>query len=107
MVPFMLGVGSGILAALAIAAVLHRRRAVGSTDGVRIDLESRLEAAEQEQATRDGILAALDEGVVLFDPDGVVRYRNPRVDQLLGARVGEETNLLPPELRALVDGTRN
>jgi two-component system, OmpR family, sensor histidine kinase SenX3 len=106
MVPFILGVGAGILAALAFAAVLYRRRAKGSIDRVTPDLEERLEVAEQEQATRGAILAALDEGVVLFDPAGVVRFRNPRADQLLG-RVGEAPNLLPPELRALVDATRN
>jgi signal transduction histidine kinase len=65
----------------------------------------RIDLIDHERGTRDAILGALGEGVVLLDRDGAVRYRNQRVDRLLGTRVTGEPMDLPQDLRDLVDRT--
>jgi two-component system, OmpR family, phosphate regulon sensor histidine kinase PhoR len=70
---------------------------------MRRDVEERIDAVRDERETREAILAALDEGVVLFDADGGVLYRNQRADHLLGGGMDRAARLLPLELRALVE----
>jgi two-component system phosphate regulon sensor histidine kinase PhoR len=73
---------------------------------MRRDVDGRIEAVREERETREAILAALDEGVVLFDEGGEVLYRNERADRLLGAGMDHAARLLPLELRALIERAR-
>lgn len=75
------------------------------------ELATRIEEAEADRRTRDLVLAALDEGVMLMDERGDVRYANPAAHRLLG-RMADEYPLvssvttsypfIPPVLRRLV-----
>jgi two-component system phosphate regulon sensor histidine kinase PhoR len=78
----------------------------GTVNRMRRDVAERIEAVQREQDTREAILAALDEGVVLFDSTGGVLYRNPRADELLGQQIEEAGRLLPLELRELIEMAR-
>jgi signal transduction histidine kinase len=73
---------------------------------MRRDVEERIETVRREQETREAILAALGEGVVLFDRDGTVLYRNGPAEELLGPGRDEASKLLPFELRELVERSR-
>jgi two-component system phosphate regulon sensor histidine kinase PhoR len=70
---------------------------------MRRDVEERIEAVRLERGTREAILAALGEGVVLFDRDGAVLYRNRPADELLGPGLDTARKLLPQELRQMVE----
>src|SRR4029450_1581858 len=73
---------------------------------MRRDVEQRIEAVRREHGTREAILAALGEGVVLFDRDGTVLYRNPPAEEILVPGQEEAGKLLPLELRELVERSR-
>jgi two-component system phosphate regulon sensor histidine kinase PhoR len=73
---------------------------------MRQDVEERIEAVRREQGTREAILSALGEGVVLFDRAGGVLYRNGPADDLLGSAVSDTGRSLPLGLRELVDRAR-
>lgn len=49
------------------------------------DLGARIEEARRERRTLETILAAMEEGVVLFDEEQTVRYANAAAGRLLGA----------------------
>jgi len=72
---------------------------------MRAEVSSRIEAVERERLARDAILAALDEGIALFDSDGSVVYQNESSRRLTGgvARVGQ---LTPSALQQMVSLTR-
>jgi two-component system phosphate regulon sensor histidine kinase PhoR len=73
---------------------------------MRRDVEERIEAVRREQGTREAILAALGEGVMLFDDEGAVLYRNRLADELLGPGLEDAGKLLPLELRETVQRAR-
>jgi two-component system, OmpR family, phosphate regulon sensor histidine kinase PhoR len=73
---------------------------------MRRDVEERIEAVRRERETREAILAALGEGVMLIDREGAVLYRNRPADALLGPGLEEAGKLLPLELRELVERAR-
>jgi two-component system, OmpR family, phosphate regulon sensor histidine kinase PhoR len=78
------------------------------------ELAARIEEAQADRQTRDLVLSALDEGVVLMDePDGV-RYANPAAIRLLGRMAGDvplapsgtaADPFIPPLLRRLIGRT--
>jgi two-component system phosphate regulon sensor histidine kinase PhoR len=70
------------------------------------DLDDRISQIGRERQQRDAILAAMEEGVVLFDADGGVRYANPAAGRILGARPRDLRTLAPHELRTLVEEAR-
>ncbi|MGH2785865.1 MAG: ATP-binding protein [Actinomycetota bacterium] len=86
--------------------------ALGATiNHMATELAARIEEAQADRRTRDLVLAALDEGVVLMDERGEARYANPAAARLLGGMAGEvpltstETArdpFIPPVLRRLV-----
>lgn len=84
--------GTAELAALA-RNLNHMRDAVAG----------RLADMERDRTTREDILSSMQEGVLLFDRDGSVVYRNDRADQLLGGPVGAIRELVQPALRDLVE----
>jgi two-component system phosphate regulon sensor histidine kinase PhoR len=78
------------------------------------ELRARIEEATEDRRTRDLVLAAMDEGVLLVDDAGLVQYANPAALRLVGRIAAEQhsgTNhtgrpYLPPALRTLVGEAR-
>jgi signal transduction histidine kinase len=94
--------------AIAVAALiaLARERRTANTAGTAkdeavSDLRARLEASEAERDSASTILASMEEGVLLFGPDGVTRYANPAAEGQLGARPGSIGALLPLGLQRI------
>jgi two-component system phosphate regulon sensor histidine kinase PhoR len=79
------------------------------------DLRARAEQAREDRRTRDLVLAAMDEGVLLMDEGGEVRYANPAALRLVGRMAAELRGpstgpgraYVPPALRLLVDEARS
>ncbi|HJV04510.1 MAG TPA: ATP-binding protein [Actinomycetota bacterium] len=69
------------------------------------ELGARIEEVRTERRTLERILTAMEEGVMLIDPDESVGYANPAARRLLGPAMG--TGLPgPPTLRLLLDRAR-
>ena len=104
-VPIAMTAGSVAVAIAAlVAAARARRRAHAASrarDGAVADLGARLEASEAERDSASTILASMEEGVLLFGPDGVTRYSNPAAEGQLGARPGSIDALLPLGLQRI------
>jgi two-component system phosphate regulon sensor histidine kinase PhoR len=83
------------------------RRLAQTVNAMQREVASRIEAVEEDRATREAILSALEEGVALFDSAGAAVYHNDRATQLLGAPPGDADRLTPMDLRALVEDTRS
>lgn len=69
---------------------------------MRQEVAARVRAADEERTARDAILSSLEEGVVLFGPDGLSLYQNDRAVALLGHRAEQVTRFGLPALRRLV-----
>ncbi len=92
---------------LAIAAAAGRSKAGSATveRATRADLErvrARNDAEEEELAARDAVLGAMQEGVVLFDTRGGVRFSNPAAERHLPSLPATSGSLLPLGLRDAV-----
>ena len=79
------------------------------------EFRSRVDEAREDRRTRDLVLAALDEGVLLIGAGAEVRYANPAALRLVG-RIAAETRsaagdagrpYVPPALRTLVEEARD
>jgi two-component system, OmpR family, phosphate regulon sensor histidine kinase PhoR len=78
------------------------------------DLRARIDAAGEERQTRDVVLAAMDEGVILVGPRGEIQYGNPAAQRLaagLGSDAGGPAqeggrSYIPPVLRSLITESR-
>jgi two-component system phosphate regulon sensor histidine kinase PhoR len=71
------------------------------------DLDERIRQIGRERQQRDAILSSMEEGVVLFDAEGGVRYANPAAGRILGDGPRDLRTLAPYELRALVEEARS
>jgi signal transduction histidine kinase len=91
------------IAALIAAARARRRADTASRarDEAIADLGTRLEASEAERDAASTTLASMEEGVLLFGPDGVTRYANPAAEAQLGAHPGSIDALLPLGLQRI------
>lgn len=69
---------------------------------MRGEIEARIGSLREERTARDAILGSLEEGVVLFEPDGSVVYRNGRTALLLGDDVATARSLRPTSLARVV-----
>ena len=69
-------------------------------------LGARLEEANQERARRDLVLATLDSGVVLIEPDDAVAYANKAAADLIGPTPEMLARLVPHPLQGLVRAAR-
>ncbi len=86
-----------------------------SVNRMAVDLRGRVEEAREERRTRDLVLAAMDEGVLLIGDDGEVRYANPAALRLIGRIAAEARGpthdtgrpYVPPSLRQLVENARD
>ncbi len=87
----------GLALALLARRQLARRLTAEQSTASRKDSElaARIEEAESDRRTRDLVLSALDEGVVLMDDRGGVRYANPAAIRLLG-RMASDFPLAEP-----------
>jgi two-component system, OmpR family, phosphate regulon sensor histidine kinase PhoR len=80
-------------------------RLLGRTlNRTRADLAAHVEAMARDRGTLNAILASLDEGVILFAPEGSSLYQNPSAATLLGGAVKHARNLAPEGLRRVVAG---
>ena len=106
-----------ILVAIAVAAIagaigwsvrtthVHEQRAADAARAWRIE-QRRADALASEVASRDAVLSAMTEGVVLFAPDGAVAYANDAAREILGRRFGSAQEVTPAALRDAVSAAR-
>jgi signal transduction histidine kinase len=88
---------------LAVAA--DRRRAGRSAQDSHLAegaLADRATGLQTEVASRDTVLSAMSEGVVLFAPHGDVAYANDAARVILGRRFGSANEVTPVALREAV-----
>ena len=97
-------------AALRLAEELPRVRAmpweIRDADGLARILERAADelarerrAAAEEREVRDLILASMEEGILLADPDGLVRFSNRAAERMLGGPIPSLSALAPAALR--------
>ena len=97
------GAAAVVVAAL-VVAVRGRSTARAETiarDETIAELRGRLEASEAERGSATTILASMEEGVLLFGPDGATRFANEAAEGHLGARVASIDALLPLGLQRI------
>jgi two-component system, OmpR family, phosphate regulon sensor histidine kinase PhoR len=78
------------------------------------DLRARIDEVNEDRRTRDVVLAAMDEGVMLIGADGVVQYANPSALRLTGRMAAElrggdveaDRPYVPQAVRELIDDAR-
>ena len=77
-------------------------------NGLASDLGARVDQVRRERQGLDGILSAMEEGVLLVDPDETIRYTNPAARRLLGGEGPSNTReLTPSALRLLLERARS
>lgn len=102
-------VATGGIAAAAVAVAMLRRertaarRAEQERAAEAERLATRLTASERERGTAALALSSMEEGVLLFGPDGLTRLANPAVEGHLGIRPASADALLPLGLRQLTE----
>jgi len=69
-------------------------------------LAAEVAASVESQHTRDLILSAMDEGVLLFDEDGTVAFANPAMERHLGSLPEAEGTVVPVAVRDAVSDAR-
>jgi two-component system, OmpR family, phosphate regulon sensor histidine kinase PhoR len=76
----------------------------GTLNDLASDLGDRIDRARADRQRLDRILATMEEGVVLVDPDETVGYANLAARRLLGELTGSRSReLTPPGIRLLVE----
>lgn len=70
---------------------------------MRDEVARRIADIERDRGTREAILSAMEDGVLLFDRDGSVVYQNDRARELLGALLESSRGVSHPALRQLVE----
>jgi two-component system phosphate regulon sensor histidine kinase PhoR len=68
-------------------------------------LQTSMQQTREAGETRDLVLSAMEEGVLLVEPDDSVRYANPAAGELLGSQPSDVRSL-PPPARRLVERVR-
>ena len=93
----------GAVAAAVIAVREHARAgdSRADRDETVAELRRRLDGSEAERVPATTILASMEEGVLLFGPDGATRFANGAAEAHLGARPTSIDALLPLALRRL------
>ena len=88
---------------IALARERRTARAAGTAKDEEVaDLRRRLEASEAERDSESTILASMEEGVLLFGPDGHTRLANQAAELHLGGRPSSIDALLPLGLQRIV-----
>jgi two-component system, OmpR family, phosphate regulon sensor histidine kinase PhoR len=80
----------------------------GTLNGLASDLGARIDQVRRERQGLEGILSAMEEGVLLVDDDETIRYTNQAALRMLGLTVDpvHVRELAPSALRLLLDRTR-
>ena len=103
--PIVVTAGSVAIAIAALVAAARARRSADAAGTARdetvADLRGRLEATEVERDSASTILSSMEEGVLLFGPDGVTRFANAAAEVQLGARPSSIEALLPLGLQSI------
>jgi two-component system sensor histidine kinase SenX3 len=105
-VDLVLIAGVGVLALAAGALIVFGRanarvRALeAERRGWFEQILDRTKGAEEERRAMALALSSMDEGIVLFGPDGRTRFANPAADRHLGSRPGTIDAVLPLPLHA-------
>jgi two-component system sensor histidine kinase SenX3 len=94
------------LAEIEVDRYLHAPRG-GGGGSPRPPGSPEVRALRETVASREAMLAAMREGIVLFGPDGAVRYRNPVAHELIRSPLGDVAELAPETLRAAVEAVRS
>jgi signal transduction histidine kinase len=104
--PVAVTVGALVLAVIALVVARRQRDRAraerAARDATIRGLDERLQAAEDERRSATTILWSMEEGVLLFGPDGGTRLANAAAERHLGARPGTIDALLPFGLQQLV-----
>ena len=102
----VVAVGAVVVAVIALAVARSQRdraRAEGTARHATIEeLGERLEVAEGERRSSKTVLSSMEEGVLLFGPDGRTGLANAAAELHLGARPRSIDALLPFGLQQLV-----
>jgi signal transduction histidine kinase len=97
---------SAVLAVLAVAGVLSLERAARSCAATASTAEQQAAALgigfREDMESRDAVLSAMSEGVLLFDPAGRLAYANRAARTILGRRFDTANELSPRPLREAV-----
>jgi two-component system phosphate regulon sensor histidine kinase PhoR len=78
----------------------------GALNRMAEELGRRIREVREDRKTRDLILSAMEEGVVLVDPRDEVGYANPAARRMLGGTPTTTEGLRPHALRELVSNAR-
>jgi signal transduction histidine kinase len=104
--PIAVTVGSiAIAVAALVAAARERSRARAATSAGNeavAELHARLERSESERVPATTILTSMQEGIVLFGPDGATGLANAAAERHLGVRPSSIDALLPLGLQGIV-----
>lgn len=79
----------------------------GTLNRVAEELGSRIQEVREDRQSRDLILSAMEEGVVLVDASGEIGYANPAARRMLGGPPTSTGGLRPNVLRRLVSEARS
>jgi signal transduction histidine kinase len=106
-VPVLLAIGGIAVAAVTLVLLRRERERARRADRDRAAeheaTRARLMAAEEERRVAELALSSMEEGVLLFGPDGANRLANPAVETHLGVRPASADALLPLGLRRLTE----
>jgi signal transduction histidine kinase len=102
----VLGVAVVALGAGLIAIWTSRQRGRRVEQALREEQEEsarRADASARDRAALETMLEAIDDGILMFEADGAVVYRNPSAHRLLQRTIDQASDLAPAELRALAE----
>jgi signal transduction histidine kinase len=103
----LLAIGGAALAAVALVLLRGERERARRADRERASeheaMRARLAASREERRAAELALSSMEEGVLLFGPDGTTRLANPAVEAHLGGRPMSAQALLPLGLRRLTE----
>jgi two-component system, OmpR family, phosphate regulon sensor histidine kinase PhoR len=97
--------GGDLTAELPEAGTREVKGLARALNRMRSEVGARIEDLERERGTRDAVLSRLDEGVVLFGPDGGVEYQNRSAARLMG-EIERLQQVAPATLREAIDHAR-
>ena len=104
--PIAVTAGSVAIAVAALVVAARARRSALAAGAAKheelADVRGRLDASEAERSSASTILTSMEEGVVLFGPDGATRLANAAAERHLGVRPSSIDALLPLGLQRIV-----
>ncbi|CAN5135257.1 hypothetical protein BH20ACT24_BH20ACT24_05170 [soil metagenome] len=77
-----------------------------AVNGLWGEVRARLRTLERDRTTRDAMLSALDEAVILLDAQDRVLYQNPAAGSLLGTSLKDARQVAPGSIRTLIGTAR-